>query len=93
MNTWATGVDTPFLEPGRGQAEVSVDFLNLMPGRYHMSLWAESAGRLHYDVLDHCATFDIEASDYYGTGRGIEARFGLFFLPCRWRVTHHRTAD
>jgi hypothetical protein len=87
-STWATGVYTPTVTPGPGEAEVAIDFLNLMPGRYYISLWAESTGQMQYDIVDHCATFDVETSNYYKSGRGIEPRLGLIFLPCHWKVMH-----
>lgn len=29
---------------------------------------------------------DVETSDWYGTGRGIDPHFGLIFMPARWRT-------
>ncbi len=55
-----------------------------MPGNYYISLWASSFDEWH-DVLDNVAQMEVETSDYYGTGRGIESRFGLIFLPFRWK--------
>jgi hypothetical protein len=37
-----------------------------------------------HDVLDNVAKLEVEPSDFYGTGRGVESRFGLIFLPFRW---------
>ncbi len=83
VNSWATGYEIAELTPGKGHIEVEINFLNLMPGRYYVSLWAASKGLL-YDHLDQCALFDVEASNFYRSGRGIESRFGLIFLPCKW---------
>jgi hypothetical protein len=55
-----------------------------MPGSYHISIWTATVFEWH-DLLDNVMSLDVEASDYYGTGRGIESRFGLMFLPCRWK--------
>jgi hypothetical protein len=60
--------------------------LNLLPGRYYLSLWSASVGSKNYDLLDRCTILDIETSDYYGSGRGIEGRWGVLFFPCTWRV-------
>jgi hypothetical protein len=82
-NNWATGDDIPFVEPGDGYVDWVVDMLNLLPGRYYLSLWLGKWENLH-DVLKHCVAVDVEPADFYGSGRGIESRFGLMFLPCRW---------
>jgi lipopolysaccharide transport system ATP-binding protein len=82
-NNWATGDDIAYAEPGDGYVDWVVDTLNLLPGRYYLSLWLGKWENLH-DVLKHCIAIDIESSDYYGSGRGIESRFGLMFLPCHW---------
>ena len=86
VSTWALGVDTPFVEPGHGKAVLSIDHLNLMPGRYLLSFWIEALGRACFDSLDHCCKLDVEVADVYGSGRGIKKELGLVFLPCRWTV-------
>jgi hypothetical protein len=55
-----------------------------MPGRHTVTLWIAGIGPIWYDLLEHCASFDVEASNYYKSGRGIESRFGLMFLPGYW---------
>lgn len=84
ISTWGTGFDVQELSPGTGHIDLAVDFLNLMPGRYLVSLWIAGIGPAWYDVLDHCASFDVEASNFYNSGRGIESRFGIIFLPAFW---------
>ena len=83
-NTWSSGFDLPMVPRGQGAIDLDIDFLNLMPGTYRIGVWASSFAEWH-DVLDNCAALNVETSDYYGSGRGIEARFGLVFLPCSWR--------
>lgn len=83
-NNWATGDDIEFAEPGEGFADFQIDCLYLLPGRYYLSLWLGKSTNLH-DVLKNCLSFDVEGSNYYGSGRGIESRFGLMFLPSRWK--------
>ena len=82
-NTWATGHEIKLAAQGPGSIDLEVDFLNLMPGTYFLGIWVSSFNEWH-DVLDNVAKLNIEPSDFYGTGRGIEARFGFVFLPCRW---------
>lgn len=83
-NNWATGDDIPFVEPGEGFADLEIDCLYLLPGRYYLSLWLGKWNNLH-DVLKNCVAFDVEPADYYGSGRGIESGFGLMFFPSRWK--------
>lgn len=83
-NNWATGDDIPLVEPGEGFADFEIDCLYLLPGRYYLSLWLGKWNNLH-DVLKNCISFDVEPSDYYGSGRGIDAGFGVVFFPSRWK--------
>lgn len=83
-NNWATGDDIPVVEAGEGFADFDIDCLYLLPGRYFLSLWLGKWDNLH-DVLKNCIHFDVESSDYYGSGRGIDSSFGLMFFPSRWK--------
>jgi lipopolysaccharide transport system ATP-binding protein len=83
VHTWSTAQAVPHAPQGPGSIELQIDFLNLMPGAYYISIWASSFHEWH-DVLHNVATLDVEPSDYYGTGRGVESRFGLMFFPFRW---------
>jgi hypothetical protein len=86
INTWCSGLKTSMLPPGKGNMELEVESLNLMPGRYYISLWLDGV-RVHYDRVDYCTTLDVEESDYYGTGRGMETRlFGMIIVPCQWKL-------
>ncbi len=86
-NNWVTDFYVASVEPGKGYMDWQIDFLNLMPGQYNLSLWLGPWENLH-DVLKHCVIMDVEAADYYKTGRGIEPRFGQVFMPCRWASDH-----
>jgi len=90
MSTWACGVPIPELPPGEGCIDLDIDLLNLMPGRYYLTLWIKTTTDVTYDQLDHCLTMDVEASDYYGSGKGIDGRFGLVFMPCSWELHDRR---
>ena len=86
VSTWNLGVDIPSLPSGRGHLDLAIDFLNLMPGRYFLSLWLTSPGGVIHDVIEQCTVIDVEPSNYYKSGRGIDSRFGILFLPCRWSL-------
>jgi lipopolysaccharide transport system ATP-binding protein len=83
-HTWTTCQPVPLAPTGPGCIEIEIDSLNLMPDTYYLGIWA-SAFHEWNDVLDNVVKLEIEPSDYYGTGRGVEARFGTIFLPFRWR--------
>jgi lipopolysaccharide transport system ATP-binding protein len=83
-NNWATGDDIPLVEAGDGFADFEIDCLYLLPGRYFLSLWLGKWNN-QQDVLKNCIHFDVEPSDYYGSGRGIDSSFGLMFFPSRWK--------
>jgi len=85
INNWMTGPAIPVIEPGEYHMDLEIDTLNLMPGIYNVSLWLKSAGARDFDVLQHCVAMDVETSDYYGSGRGIDRRFGQIFLQGQWR--------
>jgi lipopolysaccharide transport system ATP-binding protein len=82
-NNWATGDPIPVVDEGDGYVELEIDCLYLLPGRFYLSLWLGRPENLH-DVLKNCIAFDVEPSDFYGSGRGIDSQFGLMFFPSRW---------
>jgi lipopolysaccharide transport system ATP-binding protein len=86
-STWLHGLDIPLLPAGEGHVELEIDALNVMPGRYYLSLLLES--RLEkriFDALDHALVLDVEEAPIYGQSRRIDSRFGLVFFPQRWRL-------
>ena len=85
-STWSTNTDVPNLDPGKGELELSLDALSLMPGRYRVTLWISSIGGSDYDIVPFCSTFDVETSEVFAAGRGADQRFGLVFLPSKWRL-------
>ena len=87
VHSWSTGQPVALARKGTGSIDLEIDFLNLMPGTYYLGAWAASDFGIYHDVLDNVAKLELEVSDYYGTGRGVESRFGLIFLPFRWTPT------
>jgi len=41
-STWLHGLDIPLIPAGDGYIELEIDALNLIPGRYYLSLWLDS---------------------------------------------------
>jgi lipopolysaccharide transport system ATP-binding protein len=86
-STWLHGIDIPLVRAGDGHVDLEIDMLNLLPGRYSLSLWVDSALKHHnYDVIEHAMNLDIEEAPVYNTTRRIDSRYGLVFFPQRWRL-------
>jgi lipopolysaccharide transport system ATP-binding protein len=82
--TWYHGLELPLIPPGDGYVELEIDALNLVPGRYYLSLKTDSATHL-YDALEHAVYLDVEEAPIYGSTRRIDSRTGVVFFPQRWR--------
>jgi lipopolysaccharide transport system ATP-binding protein len=87
VHSWSTGQPVPLAREGPGTVTLDIDFLNLMPGTYFLGVWIASDFGIFHDELNNVVRLEVEPSDYYGTGRGVEARFGMIFFPFRWTVS------
>jgi lipopolysaccharide transport system ATP-binding protein len=85
LHTYNNGFAIPRLTPGDGYIDLEIPELNLMPGRYHISLFVESYVDLYHDVLQHCATLDVVDSNRYGLNRGISGN-PVICLSNRWAL-------
>ena len=86
-STWLHGLDIPLAPVGEGYIDLEIDSLNLMPGRYYLSLRLGSLlDQRTYDALEHAVYLDVEEAPIYGQSRRIDSRFGLVFFPQRWRL-------
>lgn len=85
FSTWID-CEIASIPPGRGHLDLMIDCFSFLPGRYYLSLWAKIQGPTYFDALEHCLQFDVESSDFYGSGKGISRYFGIVFLPCHWRL-------
>lgn len=89
--TSTSGWQIPNLAAGEGYIEVTLKGLNLTPGRYWISLW--TTGPNHYgsarggwDILPRCKALDIEPSDFFSSGKGLDRGYGFVLLPCKWNL-------
>ncbi|MCI0564884.1 MAG: Wzt carbohydrate-binding domain-containing protein, partial [Nitrososphaera sp.] len=85
MHTYNSGFDVSFIPEGNGCINVEIQELNLMPGRYYISLFVANLGHLYHDVLQYCAVLDIEVSDRYGLNRGLTGS-PMICLGCTWAL-------
>jgi hypothetical protein len=86
-STWLHGLDIPLVPAGDGYLDLEIGALNLMPGRYQISLALDSAVRNHlYDMLENAVRLDVEEAPVYNSSRRIDSRYGVMFLPQRWRL-------
>ncbi len=88
MSTWHSALEIPVVEPGPGYLELDIPSLNLMPGRYPIGLWASNTRQVDFDLLPHCAFLDVDETDVFETGRGVDHNTGLIYFPARW--SHQR---
>ena len=85
LNTWTTGLNVESIPVGAGHIDVDVDSFPLVPDRYYLSFWLASVGP-KYDHVDHCLVLDVEAADVHDTGRELDTRFGIMYMPCKWHL-------
>lgn len=83
-STWHHRIDIPEIAPGDGYLDLEIDFLNLLPARYDLSLWITGPSQVVYDGVEHCAKIEIELANVYHSGREIDARSGIVFFPQKW---------
>ena len=84
--TWHHGLEVPLLPPGDGYGELEIDSLNLMPGRYYLTLILSSWLDRIYDFIENAVYLDVEEAPIYGHSRHLDSRFGVVFFPQRWRL-------
>jgi lipopolysaccharide transport system ATP-binding protein len=85
FSTWID-YQIPSIPSGPGHIDLAIGCFSFLPGRYYLSLWLKIQGPTYFDILEHCLQFDVETSDFYGSGRGVHRYFGIVFLPCDWRL-------
>ncbi len=87
VSTWLCGVDIPVLRTGEGYIDLCLDSVNLMPGRYFLSMWVGAMGPVIYDSIDRGVAFRVEESDFYGSGRSSQDKSVIMMLRCHWECS------
>ena len=73
------GKDIEGVAPGAGVVRVLVPRLGLLPGRYHLTVFA-TVNSVIVDWVKNAGMFDVEAGDYFGAGRLPSEKEGLFVI-------------
>jgi lipopolysaccharide transport system ATP-binding protein len=71
--------------PSTGTVVCAIPRLPLMPGRYSLNIYAEVNGVLADWVRD-ARTFDVVASDFFGTGQLPPSTHGHFLVEHSWSL-------
>ena len=85
-STWHHGIDIPLLEPGNGHIDLEIGCLNLLPAKYHLSLWISGVNGILHDVVEHGLPLEVEMANIFGSGKVIDSRYGVMFLPQKWNL-------
>jgi lipopolysaccharide transport system ATP-binding protein len=85
-STWHHAIEIPHVPAGEGYVDLEVDLLNLLPGRYYLSLWLTGAASPLYDNIEHCAFLEIELANVYSSGKALDSRYGIVYFPQRWHL-------
>jgi lipopolysaccharide transport system ATP-binding protein len=86
-STWLHGLDITSIPVGEGYVDLEIDALNLLPGRYYLSLRLDSGSEERTcDFVEHAVYLDVEEAPIYGQSRHLDSRFGLVFFPQRWHL-------
>jgi hypothetical protein len=93
-STWLHAIEIPLIHPGDGHVDVDIASVNLVPGRYSVSVWISDGPHSSqmYDALGHCARLDVEPSNFHGSGRPIDSGYGIVYFPQTWDVSGAQSA-
>ena len=78
--------------PHGGAFVCTIPRLPLMPGRYAVNIYAEVNGVLA-DWLRDAATFDVVASDFFGSGQLPPGTHGQFLVEHSWSLREDLVAE
>jgi lipopolysaccharide transport system ATP-binding protein len=84
VSTWLCSVEIPVLQCGNGFIDLCIDYVNLMPGSYFLSVLLGGMGPVFYDSIDRCKVLTVEETDFYRSGRMLPRNQSIMLLPCHW---------
>jgi lipopolysaccharide transport system ATP-binding protein len=71
--------------PRHGEVQCKIPQLPLMPGNYSINIYVAVNGAVS-DWITDVAMFEVESSDFYGTGRIPPASHGRFLVKHSWSI-------
>ncbi len=69
-------------------AVCTIPDLCLLPGRYSVSVCVGNPYEWSLDLVVNAASFDVHASDYFGSGRMPPQELGAVLVKSHWRVAN-----
>jgi lipopolysaccharide transport system ATP-binding protein len=85
--TWLHDIDIPHVPAGEGYVELEIDCLNLLPATYPLSLWLSGVDGVMHDLIEHCASLEVEVANVYRSDKIIDGRYGIAYFPQRWDLS------
>jgi lipopolysaccharide transport system ATP-binding protein len=85
-STWHHGIEIPRIPAGSGHLDLQIDMLNLLPGRYRMSLCLTGPNGTIHDWLEKAICLEVEVASIYRSSRTIDSRYGIVYFPQTWRI-------
>jgi lipopolysaccharide transport system ATP-binding protein len=87
-STWHHGLHVPLMETGDAYLDLEIEYLNLMAGRYALSLWAtDDGGSVVYDNVEYGVTLEVDVANIYNSGKTLDSRCGIIFFPQKWNLS------
>jgi lipopolysaccharide transport system ATP-binding protein len=92
VHTYNNGFVIPLLRAGPGYIDVRIEDLNLLPGRYLLSLYAANLGHIYHDVLTNCTAIEVQTSNRYGLMRGMTQN-PIAIFASSWEIGGRRSGS
>jgi lipopolysaccharide transport system ATP-binding protein len=83
VTTYYSRCDWQRLE-GQMTVRCTIPSINLVPGRYFMSLSVGNIYNTLMDAITHAASFTIQPNDFFGTGKLPPSDLGVVMVQSRW---------
>jgi len=72
--------------PPKGMILCKIPRLPLQPGRYSLNVYCTVAGDIA-DWIQNAGVFEVEAGDFFGSGKLPPADQGVFMVPHSWKIS------
>jgi lipopolysaccharide transport system ATP-binding protein len=82
LDTELLGTNVPVVLPGRQSVRITIPRMALVPGQYQLTFWSTVRGVVA-DWIKNAYTINVEAGDYYNTGRLPDPGQGIVLMDHR----------